>query len=108
MFCAQLDNDEVSALILVENERKVLSKYVSVCNRYTISRQKGKLSLDQGKNVDGNLLRDVDNHPVMLQFLEDYADILAEFCAFQTGVYKLHWKEEDNLDAGAHTVLIRL
>eukprot|EP00924_Labyrinthula_sp_SR-Ha-C_P015375 snap_masked-scaffold_126-processed-gene-0.11-mRNA-1 protein AED:1.00 eAED:1.00 QI:0/0/0/0/1/1/2/0/100 len=95
MFSAQLDNDEVSALILVENERKVLSKYVRfirVCNRYTISRQKGKFSLDQGKNVDGNLLEDVDNHPVMLQFLEDDADILAEFCAFQTGVYKLNWK----------------
>eukprot|EP00924_Labyrinthula_sp_SR-Ha-C_P016530 augustus_masked-scaffold_6-processed-gene-6.52-mRNA-1 protein AED:0.40 eAED:0.40 QI:0/0/0/0.5/1/1/2/0/408 len=79
MFCAQLEDDEVSGLILGENERKTLRKHVkffATCDRYI--------------------------------YLEDDADILAEFGAFETRVFKVYWEEENKLDEGERTALTRL
>eukprot|EP00924_Labyrinthula_sp_SR-Ha-C_P010256 snap_masked-scaffold_23-processed-gene-1.4-mRNA-1 protein AED:1.00 eAED:1.00 QI:0/0/0/0/1/1/3/0/120 len=58
-----------------------------------------------GKKVVANLLRDVNNNDCLLKYLEDDADILAEFGAFESGVFKEH---EDKIDAGEATALTRL
>eukprot|EP00924_Labyrinthula_sp_SR-Ha-C_P001160 snap_masked-scaffold_7-processed-gene-15.10-mRNA-1 protein AED:0.93 eAED:1.00 QI:0/0/0/0.33/1/1/3/0/133 len=88
MLCAQLD-DEVGAQFLGEDERKALGKY---------------FNLGQGKKAVANLLRDVNNNDSLLKYLEDEADILVEFDAFETGVFK----EEDKLGAAERTALSRL
>eukprot|EP00924_Labyrinthula_sp_SR-Ha-C_P007516 maker-scaffold_24-snap-gene-5.52-mRNA-1 protein AED:0.53 eAED:0.53 QI:0/0/0/0.5/1/1/2/0/184 len=41
-------------------------------------------------------------------YLEDDADILVEFGAFETGVFKVYWEEEDKLDAAERKALSRL
>eukprot|EP00924_Labyrinthula_sp_SR-Ha-C_P013087 augustus_masked-scaffold_12-processed-gene-9.45-mRNA-1 protein AED:0.40 eAED:0.40 QI:0/-1/0/1/-1/1/1/0/443 len=111
MFIAQIKDDEVQDLILGQRETRTLEShlpFLATCDRYTIALQKGKLSLGQGKKVVGNLLRDVNNNYSLLKYLEDDADILVEFCAFETGVFKVYWEEEDKLDAGERTALTRL
>eukprot|EP00924_Labyrinthula_sp_SR-Ha-C_P002188 snap_masked-scaffold_19-processed-gene-3.18-mRNA-1 protein AED:0.35 eAED:0.35 QI:0/0/0/0.5/1/1/2/0/251 len=104
MFCAQLEDDEIQDLILGERETRTLAKHVkffAACNRYTVALQNTKLNLGQGK-------KDVDNNESVLKYLEDNANILAEFGAFETGVFKVYWEEEDKLDAAETTALSRL
>eukprot|EP00924_Labyrinthula_sp_SR-Ha-C_P011990 maker-scaffold_26-snap-gene-1.5-mRNA-1 protein AED:0.24 eAED:0.24 QI:0/0/0/1/0/0/2/0/515 len=111
MFCAQLEDDEVSGLILGEDERKTLAKdvkFLTICDRYTVALQKGRFNLGNGKKAAANLLRDVNNNDSLLKYLEDDADILAEFGAFETGVFKVYWEEEDKFDVAETTALSRL
>eukprot|EP00924_Labyrinthula_sp_SR-Ha-C_P002055 maker-scaffold_99-snap-gene-0.0-mRNA-1 protein AED:0.61 eAED:0.61 QI:0/0/0/0.5/1/1/2/0/224 len=65
-------------------------------------------SLTLWEKVVANLLRDVNNNDCLLKYLEDDADILAEFGAFESGVFKVYWEDEDKLDAGEATALTRL
>eukprot|EP00924_Labyrinthula_sp_SR-Ha-C_P005725 augustus_masked-scaffold_14-processed-gene-3.0-mRNA-1 protein AED:0.18 eAED:0.18 QI:0/-1/0/1/-1/1/1/0/490 len=111
MFCAQIKDDEVKDLILEQRLTRILEKHVdflATCDSYTVALQNSKSNLDQGKKAVANLLRDVNNNDSLLKYLEDDADILAEFGAFETGVYKVYWEEEDKLDAGETTALTRL
>eukprot|EP00924_Labyrinthula_sp_SR-Ha-C_P014742 augustus_masked-scaffold_43-processed-gene-0.41-mRNA-1 protein AED:0.41 eAED:0.41 QI:0/-1/0/1/-1/1/1/0/441 len=111
MFCAQIKDDEVKDLILGQREIRTLERHVdflATCDRYTVALQKGKLNLGDGKKAALNLLGDVDNDDSLLKYLEDDADILVEFGAFETGVFKFYWEEEDKLDAGERTALTRL
>eukprot|EP00924_Labyrinthula_sp_SR-Ha-C_P010698 augustus_masked-scaffold_49-processed-gene-1.6-mRNA-1 protein AED:1.00 eAED:1.00 QI:0/0/0/0/1/1/2/0/414 len=111
MFCAQLEDDEVQDLILGERLTRTLRKHVdflATCDRYTVALQNSKFNLGQGKKVVENLLRDVNNNDCLLKYLEDDADILAEFGAFETGVFKVCWEEEDKLDAAEAEDLSRL
>eukprot|EP00924_Labyrinthula_sp_SR-Ha-C_P002701 snap_masked-scaffold_13-processed-gene-4.52-mRNA-1 protein AED:0.21 eAED:0.21 QI:0/0/0/0.5/1/1/2/0/180 len=41
-------------------------------------------------------------------YLEDDADIFSEFSAFETGVFKVYWEEEDKLDTEETAALTRL
>eukprot|EP00924_Labyrinthula_sp_SR-Ha-C_P002189 augustus_masked-scaffold_19-processed-gene-3.3-mRNA-1 protein AED:0.43 eAED:0.43 QI:0/0/0/0.5/1/1/2/0/405 len=79
MFCAQLEDDEIQDLILGERETRTLGKHVKFLA--------------------------VCNR---YTYLEDNANILAEFGAFETGVFKVYWEEEDKLDAAETTALSRL
>eukprot|EP00924_Labyrinthula_sp_SR-Ha-C_P005536 snap_masked-scaffold_68-processed-gene-0.86-mRNA-1 protein AED:0.41 eAED:0.41 QI:0/-1/0/1/-1/1/1/0/347 len=111
MFCAQLEDDEVSGLILGEDERKTLAKdvkFFTICDRYIVAILKGRLSLGDGKKVASNLLRDVNNNESLLKYLEDDAKILAEYGCFETGVFKVYWEEEDKLDEEELVTLSRL
>eukprot|EP00924_Labyrinthula_sp_SR-Ha-C_P004586 snap_masked-scaffold_1-processed-gene-5.22-mRNA-1 protein AED:0.33 eAED:0.41 QI:0/-1/0/1/-1/1/1/0/261 len=111
MFCVQLEDDEVNDFILGEREIRTLRKHVdflATCDRYTVALQNSKFNLGQGKKAVSNLLRDVNNNDCLLKYLEDDADILAEFGAFETGVFKVYWEEEDKLDEGERTFLTRL
>eukprot|EP00924_Labyrinthula_sp_SR-Ha-C_P002380 maker-scaffold_16-snap-gene-2.51-mRNA-1 protein AED:0.24 eAED:0.26 QI:0/0/0/1/1/1/2/0/526 len=111
MFCAQIKDDEVKDLILGQRLTRTLEKHVdflATCDRYTVTLQKGKLNLGDGKKAALNLLRDVDNDDSLFKYLEDDAGTLVEFCAFETGVFKVYWEEEDTLDAAERTALARL
>eukprot|EP00924_Labyrinthula_sp_SR-Ha-C_P001740 snap_masked-scaffold_64-processed-gene-0.34-mRNA-1 protein AED:0.31 eAED:0.31 QI:0/0/0/1/1/1/2/0/268 len=82
MFCAQLEDDEVSGLILGEEETRTLEKrvdFLATCDRYAVALQKGRFNLGVGKKAAANLLRDYEIHPSMLKCLEDDADNLVEF-----------------------------
>eukprot|EP00924_Labyrinthula_sp_SR-Ha-C_P012455 snap_masked-scaffold_10-processed-gene-7.10-mRNA-1 protein AED:0.42 eAED:0.42 QI:0/0/0/0.5/1/1/2/0/455 len=111
MFCAQIKDDEVKDLILDQRGVRTLEKqlpFLATCDRYTVSLQEGKFNLGDGKKAALNLLRDVDNYDSFFKCLEDDADILTEFDAFETGVFKVYWEEEDKLDAAETTALSRL
>eukprot|EP00924_Labyrinthula_sp_SR-Ha-C_P000611 augustus_masked-scaffold_27-processed-gene-4.64-mRNA-1 protein AED:1.00 eAED:1.00 QI:0/-1/0/0/-1/1/1/0/329 len=111
MFCAQIKDKEVKDLILGQRDTRILEKhldFLATCDRYTVALQTSKFNLADGKKVVANLLRDVNNNDCLLKYLEDDADILAEFGAFETGVFKVYWEEEDKLDAGETTALTRL
>eukprot|EP00924_Labyrinthula_sp_SR-Ha-C_P007648 snap_masked-scaffold_42-processed-gene-2.17-mRNA-1 protein AED:0.74 eAED:1.00 QI:0/-1/0/1/-1/1/1/0/498 len=111
MFIAQIKDDEVKDLILGQRDTRILEKhldFLATCDRYTVALQTSKFNLADGKKVVANLLRDVNNNDCLLKYLEDDADILAEFGAFETGVFKVYWEEEDKLDAGETTALTRL
>eukprot|EP00924_Labyrinthula_sp_SR-Ha-C_P003606 augustus_masked-scaffold_3-processed-gene-0.5-mRNA-1 protein AED:0.41 eAED:0.43 QI:0/-1/0/1/-1/1/1/0/511 len=111
MFCAQNKDDGVKDLILDQGEVRTLEKhlpFLATCDRYTVALQNLKFNLVQGKKAVSNLLRDVNNNDCLLKYLEDDADILAEFGAFETGVFKVYWEEEDKLDAAERTTLARL
>eukprot|EP00924_Labyrinthula_sp_SR-Ha-C_P003504 maker-scaffold_97-snap-gene-0.1-mRNA-1 protein AED:0.14 eAED:0.14 QI:0/0/0/1/0.5/0.33/3/0/319 len=69
MFIAQFEDDEVSDLILGEDERRILGKHVkflAVCDLYTVALQNAKFNLGQGKKAVANLLRDVNNNESLL------------------------------------------
>eukprot|EP00924_Labyrinthula_sp_SR-Ha-C_P005720 augustus_masked-scaffold_14-processed-gene-3.4-mRNA-1 protein AED:0.43 eAED:0.43 QI:0/0/0/0.5/1/1/2/0/553 len=82
MFCAQIKDDEVKDLILEQRLTRILEKHVdflATCESYTVALQNSKSNLGQGKKAVANLLRDVNNNDSLLKYLEDDADILAEF-----------------------------
>eukprot|EP00924_Labyrinthula_sp_SR-Ha-C_P000696 augustus_masked-scaffold_7-processed-gene-1.50-mRNA-1 protein AED:0.42 eAED:0.42 QI:0/-1/0/1/-1/1/1/0/498 len=111
MFIAQIRDDEVKDLILDQGGVRTLEKhlpFLATCDRYTVALQNPKFNLGNGRKVIANLLRDVRNNDCLLKYLEDDADILAEFGAFETRVFKVYWEEEDKLDAGETTALTRL
>eukprot|EP00924_Labyrinthula_sp_SR-Ha-C_P007715 augustus_masked-scaffold_28-processed-gene-1.0-mRNA-1 protein AED:0.43 eAED:0.43 QI:0/0/0/0.5/1/1/2/0/500 len=82
--------------------------FLATCDRYTVALQTSKFNLADGKKVVANLLGDVNNNDSLLKYLEDDADIFSEFSAFETGVFKVYWEEEDKLDTGETTALTRL
>eukprot|EP00924_Labyrinthula_sp_SR-Ha-C_P007888 snap_masked-scaffold_28-processed-gene-4.52-mRNA-1 protein AED:1.00 eAED:1.00 QI:0/-1/0/0/-1/1/1/0/219 len=101
MFCAQNKDDGVKDLILDQGEVRTLEKhlpFLATCDRYTVALQNLKFNLGQGKKAVSNLLRDVNDDDSLLKYLENDADILVEFGAFETGVFKVYLKEEDKLD----------
>eukprot|EP00924_Labyrinthula_sp_SR-Ha-C_P002157 maker-scaffold_19-snap-gene-2.44-mRNA-1 protein AED:0.06 eAED:0.06 QI:0/0/0/0.66/0/0/3/0/315 len=111
MFCAQIKDDEVKDLILGQREIKTLEKHVdflATYDRYTVAFQNPKFNLGNGRKVVANLLRDANNNDSLLKYLEDYADILAEFGSFETGVFKVYWEEEYKLDVAEAEDLSRL
>eukprot|EP00924_Labyrinthula_sp_SR-Ha-C_P009484 augustus_masked-scaffold_2-processed-gene-25.51-mRNA-1 protein AED:0.37 eAED:0.40 QI:0/-1/0/1/-1/1/1/0/579 len=111
MFIAQIRDNEVKDLILDQGGVRTLEKhlpFLATCDRYTVALQNSKFNLGQGKKAVANLLRDVNDNDSLLKYLEDDADILAEFGAFETGVFKVYWEEEDKLDAAERTALARL
>eukprot|EP00924_Labyrinthula_sp_SR-Ha-C_P012114 maker-scaffold_26-snap-gene-4.5-mRNA-1 protein AED:0.30 eAED:0.34 QI:0/0/0/1/0/0.33/3/0/563 len=111
MFIAQIKDKEVKDLILGQRDTRILEKhldFLATCDSYTVALQTSKFNLADGKKVVANLLRDVNNNDCLLKYLEDDANILAEFGAFETGVFKVYWEEEDKLDAVERTALSRL
>eukprot|EP00924_Labyrinthula_sp_SR-Ha-C_P001270 augustus_masked-scaffold_7-processed-gene-19.93-mRNA-1 protein AED:0.48 eAED:0.48 QI:0/-1/0/1/-1/1/1/0/320 len=111
VFIAQIRDDEVQDLILGQRDTRVLERhldFLATCDRYTVALQTSKFNLADGKKVVANLLRDVNNNDCLLKYLEDDANILAEFGSFETGVFKVYWEEEDKLDAAEEQALSRL
>eukprot|EP00924_Labyrinthula_sp_SR-Ha-C_P000549 augustus_masked-scaffold_27-processed-gene-2.5-mRNA-1 protein AED:0.62 eAED:0.64 QI:0/0/0/1/1/1/2/0/355 len=111
MFIAQIKDKEVKDLILGQRDTRILEKhldFLATCDSYTVALQTSKFNLGDGKKVVANLLRDVKNNDCLMKYLENYAEILVEFGAFETGVLKVYWEEEDKLDAGETTALTRL
>eukprot|EP00924_Labyrinthula_sp_SR-Ha-C_P009775 snap_masked-scaffold_22-processed-gene-5.34-mRNA-1 protein AED:0.97 eAED:1.00 QI:0/0/0/0.5/1/1/2/0/152 len=105
MFCAQIKDDGVKDLILDQAGLRTLEEhlpFLATCYRCTAVLQNSKFNLGERKKAVKNLLRDVNNNGSFLKYLEDDANILAEFGAFETG------EEEDKLEPAERTALSRL
>eukprot|EP00924_Labyrinthula_sp_SR-Ha-C_P011748 snap_masked-scaffold_17-processed-gene-6.49-mRNA-1 protein AED:1.00 eAED:1.00 QI:0/0/0/0/1/1/2/0/81 len=68
-------------------------KLLAILYRYTVVLQKGKLFIGDGKRGIPNRLKNVNNGLAMLKYLEDDADILTEFGAFETEISKTRLKQ---------------